>query len=92
MVRTSFYTVLHMKFWEDITTPNFFKGTYQLQSSMNEGGTTNIHKIRVLVNIEKSGAADSRMIELTATEGTVNHFKTIFYPTILCFILQYDSK
>lgn len=63
MVRMSFYTVLHMKFWEDITTPTFFKGTYQLQSSMNEVGTTNIHKIKILVNVKKSSAADSRMIE-----------------------------
>jgi hypothetical protein len=59
----SFYTVLHTKFWEDIKTPTLFKGTYQLQSSMNEVGTTNIHKIKILVNKEKSSAADSRMIE-----------------------------
>jgi hypothetical protein len=58
MVRTSFYTVLHMKFWEDITTP-----TYQLQSSMKEVGTPNTHKIKILVNIEKLSTADSRMIE-----------------------------
>lgn len=63
MVRTSFYTVLHTKFWEDITTPTFFKVTYQLQSSMTEVGTNNIYKIKILVNIEKPGAADSRMIE-----------------------------
>jgi len=62
MVRTSFYAVLHTKFWEDITTPTFFKGTYRLQSSMNEIGTTNIHKIKILVNVEKLSAADSRMI------------------------------
>lgn len=59
---------------------------------MNEVATTIIHKIKILVNTEKLSAADSRMIEWTTTEGTVNPFKTILYPTILCFILQYDSK
>jgi len=59
--------VLPTKFWEDITTP-----TYQLQSGMNEVATTIIYKIKILVNTEKLSAADSRMIEWTTTEGTVN--------------------
>ena len=61
---------------------------------MNEVATTIIHKIKISVNTEKLSAADSRMIEWTTTEGTVNSFKTILYPNfyvLFCNMIQSNN-